>query len=228
MCTTLAATEVAGHPGEWPEDLLRDSTNDTTTIRDELWATQTTPNGVLGVKFCYNEPTIESFFRAFGRTADDDAVGTHEAWESVFPNCRHVVMTRRNKFRLAVSWWKSINGAPGHLSHDGSPLPWRDSVPTTPAELADCYDFEAIKALVLESVEREAGIQDLLSELQVSPFTVTYEDFVADYDGTVREVLTFLGLIGSVSEIPPPLVARTSDGVNEEWLDRFASDLKKR
>ncbi len=144
----LEATKVAGHPDEWPEDLLRDTTTNAMTIRDELWARQTTPNGVLGVKFSYYEPTIESFFRAFGRLGDRHAQGTRKAWDSVFPNCRHVVMTRRNKYRLAVSWWKSIKGGPGHLSRDGTPLPWQDSVPSAPDDLADLYDFDAIKALV--------------------------------------------------------------------------------
>ena len=51
-------------------------------------------------------------------------------------------------------------------------------------------------------------------------------NFVADYAGTVRDVLVYLGLNDSVSEIPPPLLASTSDDVNEEWLQRFVADLK--
>ena len=70
------------------------------------------------------------------------------------------MMTRHDKVALAVSWWKMISGGQGHLSSDGSPLPWQESVPTAPADLGD-----------------------------------------------------------AVQDIPPPLLARTSDQVDEEWVE---------
>lgn len=226
LCAALEATGVAGHPEEWPEDLLQDESVDAEEIRRELWRRQTTPNGVLGVKFSYYEPRVRRFFEVFGRAADGGNSSMQEAWESVLPNCRHVVMTRRNRFRLAVSWWKAIQGGPGHLSQDGTPLRWQESVPSAPDDLADSYDFRAIRSLVFESVEREAGIQELLRSLAVTPMAVTYEDFVADYEGTIRAVLAHLGLDEEVSTIPAPLLARTSDDTNDEWLRRFMRDLK--
>ncbi len=136
-------------------------------------------------------------------------------------------MTRRNKFRLAVSWWKSINGGPGHLSRDGAPLPWQDSVPSSPSSLAGSYNFRAIRNLVFESVEREAGIQVLLQKLSATPMAVTYEDFIADYEGTVRAVLSHLGVSDDVPRVPAPLPTMTSDDINEDWLHRFRKDLNR-
>ena len=225
LCTTLEATGVAGHPDEWPEDGLKATTESAATIRDTLWSKQSTPNDVLGVKWSYHQPTLDDFYRVFGRDRSGERSEWRQVWESVFPNCHHIVMTRRNKIRLAVSWWKSISGGQGHLSQDGSPLPWQNMVPTAPADLAGAYDFKAIKALVFEAARREAGLQELLAELQVSPLSVTYEDFVANYEQTVQGVLDHLGLHDSVSETPPPLLARTSDYVNEEWVRRFLADL---
>lgn len=227
LCTTLEATNVAGHPEEWPEDLLEDESADAEALRSELWQNQTTANGVLAVKLSYSEPKIQRFFEVFEDLANHRRPGLQEIWEAVLPNCRHVVMTRRNKFRLAVSWWKSIKGGPGHLSQDGNRLPWQEGVPSAPADLVDAYDFRAIRNLVLESVEREAGIQELLSSMSATPITVTYEDFVADYEGTIRAVLSHLGLSDDVPVIPAPLLAKTSDEVNEEWLRRFQRDLQR-
>jgi trehalose 2-sulfotransferase len=228
LCTALEATKVAGHPEEWPEDLLQSESADAEELRSELWQRQTTANGVLGVKLSYFEPRIQRFFAVFGGSASDDRLDVQEIWESVFPNCRHVVMTRRNKFRLAVSWWKSIKGGPGHVSQDGRRLPWQKSLPSAPSNLADSYDFRAIRSLVFESVAREAGIQEFLHSLAATPMGVTYEDFVADYAGTVRAVLLHLGLSDDVPEIPAPLLAKTSDDINEDWLRRFLGDLKDR
>ena len=160
LCTTLEATGVAGHPDEWPEDGLKATRKNAATIRDALWSKQSTANDVLGVKWSYHQPTIDDFYRVFGDGSGERSEW-RVVWESVFPNCHHIVMTRRNKIRLAVSWWKSISGGQGHLSQDGSLLPWQDMTPTAPADLADAYDFKAIKALVFEAVQREAGLQEL-------------------------------------------------------------------
>lgn len=56
---------------------------------------------------------------------------------------------------------------------------------------------------------------------------MTYEDLVADYEGTIRAVLSHLSPDEDVLEIPPaPFLARASDDTNEEWLRRFLRDLK--
>ncbi len=228
MCTTLEATRVAGHPVEWPEEVLNGESVNAEELRSELWQKQTTVNGVLGIKFSYYEPNIRRFFEVFGKYDDDGHLDPQETWESVFPNCRHIVMTRRNKFRLAISWWKSIQGGPWHLSQDGAPLRWQESVPSSPSNLADSYDFRAIRNLVLESVEREAGTQELLRSLSATPMAVTYEDFVANYEATVRAVLSHLHLSDDVPTIPVPLLSVTSDDINEDWLQRFLEDLRRR
>ncbi len=225
LCTTLEATGIAGHPAEWPENQLAETTAGAQEARDRLWSEQTTSNDVLGVKWSFYKPWIEDFFRLFSPGISDDGLGQREAWQAVFPNCHHIMMTRRNKVRLAVSWWKSICGGQGHLSQDGSPLPWQERVPTVPADLADAYDFEAIKALSFEAIQREAELQELHEELGVSPLVVVYEDFIQDYDQTIIGVLDYLGLGGLVAEIPRPLLSRTSNHVDEEWVDRFLSDL---
>ncbi len=137
-------------------------------------------------------------------------------------------MTRRDKIRLGVSWWKSISGGPGHLSRDGTLLPWQESHPSTPVDIESRYSFEAIESLILECVSREAAIQELLEELQVIPLAITYEDFVANYERTIRQALSHIGLEPADVEIPPPLLAKTSDEVNETWVLRFKADLEER
>ena len=224
LCTTLEATGVAGHPDEWPDSELTSTTDSAQSTRERLWSEQATPNGVLGVKWSFHQSSIDGFFLKLseGRSRTE---AVKEIWASVFPNCRHIVMTRRDKVRLAVSWWKAINGGPGHLSRDGGALPWQDAIPKAPVDLEDAYNFDAIKNLILEVVQREAGLQRLLAELGVRPLSVTYEDFVSDYELTVRGVLDFLELDQSVAEIPRPLLRETSDDVNEQWVGQFLTDL---
>ena len=179
---------------------------------------------MLGVKWSFHQASVDSFILKL-RNSRSRPESIKEIWASVFPNCRHIVMTRRDKVRLAVSWWKAINGGPGHLSQDGTTLPWQDEIPKAPVDLEDAYNFEAIRSLILEVVQREAGLQGLLAELGVRPLSVTYEEFVSSYEQTVRGILDFLELDQSVAEIPRPLLRETSDDVNEQWVGQFLNDL---
>ncbi len=73
-----------------------------------LWRNATTSNGVIGVKYgmvAAQHDQLAALFRELlpAEHTADDADG-RRAWETIFPRCQHVFMTRRNKVRLAVSW----------------------------------------------------------------------------------------------------------------------------
>lgn len=74
---------------------------------------------------------------------------------------------------------------------------------------------------------REAGIQEFFSEGNIIPLTIVYEDFVQEYEKTVRKLLEFLGLEASTTQIPPPSLARTADHIAEEWAQRFREELQE-
>ena len=59
---------------------------------------------------------------------------------------------------------------------------------------------------------REAGIQEFFSEGNISPFTLVYEDFIHEYEKTVRKVLEFLELDTMDIKIRAPSLARTAIG----------------
>jgi LPS sulfotransferase NodH len=94
-------------------------------------------------------------------------------------------MTRRNKVRLAVSWWKAIQTQEWHREHGTKP---------TDKDVRDRYSFDAINTLYVASVMREAGMQEFFTEANVVPLTVVYEDFVQRYETTVFEILAYLGI----------------------------------
>ena len=73
---------------------------------------------------------------------------------------------------------------------------------------------------------REAGIQEFFSEGNVVPLTIVYEDFIQEYEKTLRTVLDFLELDTIGLKIPPPALARTADDISEEWVQRFREELQ--
>ena len=200
LCKALESTGVSGLPYEWlrSDDLL--NTYDVSTydeLQQKLWHVGSTPNGVYGLKYSYYLPHDETVLNTLKKFPGGDRYKNKpEIWENAFPNCKHIFMTRRNKIRLAVSWWKAIKTQEFHRKNGCVPKSF---------DLSDGYLFDAINQLVMESVFREAGIQEFFKEGGISPLTVVYEDFILNYKETVHEILEFLKIpeIGQVQIAPP-------------------------
>lgn len=222
LCQALAATGSAGRPGEflasssWPEF---ERPFRARALQEHLWDLGCTPNGVWGLKFSFYEPHFSALLDVLRRIPGTPPSGSRAAvWEHAFPNHRHIFMTRRNKVRLAVSWWKAIQTNEWHRLH-GATAP--------PVDLAEAYSYAAIDHLYCESVMREAGIQEFFSEAGRVPLTVVYEDFIQDYTGTLRVVLEALELDPALTPIAPPAYAQLADSVSEEWVARFREERQR-
>ena len=120
--------------------------------------------------------------------------------------------------RLAVSWWKAIKSGEFHRPVDTAGVESLGS---------DEYVFDAIRHLVLDADMREAGIQEFFIEAGIVPLTIVYEDFVAEYEMTIRRVLDFLEIPGRETVVIPPLYyEKLADELSEEWVQRFRRELQ--
>jgi len=217
LAQALEDTGVAGRPREWLTDhagaglLAMYGVRDAAALRDALWREGTTPNGVFGAKYGPTPAGLAATTALFA-TLDPTA-----PWAAVFPRCQHVFMTRRDKLRLAVSWWRAIQSGVWHRPNGEAP-------PASPLDLVDRYDRIAIDHLIREAGEREAAIHDQLAQWGVVPHTIVYEDLIARFEPTVREVLAFLELPAPAA-IPAPAFAPLADAVSETWVERYRSGL---
>jgi LPS sulfotransferase NodH len=94
-------------------------------------------------------------------------------------------------------------------------------------DLTDAYSFDAIHHLYLECSMREAGIQEFFSEGNIVPLTIVYEDFIQEYEKTLRKVLQFLELDPNNVEIPSSSLAPTADSISEAWVQRFREEYQQ-
>jgi LPS sulfotransferase NodH len=221
LCKTLQAIEVAGNPGEWLYGWLKDQhSNQPEELQTRLWEIGTTANGIFGLKHSFHEPHFSHLIKLLRRLPNCPQEERNRAriWEYAFPNHRHIFMTRRNKVRLAVSWWKAIQTQEWHRLSGASPKL---------IDLRDAYDFDAIHHLYEEGSMREAGIQEFFSEGNIVPLTIVYEDFIQEYEKTVRKVLEFLELDTISLKIPSPSLVQTADDLSEEWVQRFREEDQK-
>ena len=221
LCQALEATGVTGIPNEWFWRWLKDQpTDNPAELQRRLWENGSTSNGIFGVKHSFHEPLFSQLIELFHKfpTCPPEEHNRLKIWECALPHHRHIFMTRRNKIRLAVSWWKAIQTQEWHRLA---------GAPTQSIGFRDAYDFDAIHHLYDECSMREAGIQELFTEGNIVPLTIVYEDFIQEYEKTVRRVLEFLELDTIGVEIPAPSLSQTADSISEEWVQRFREERQQ-
>jgi len=188
-------------------------------LKNKLWSLGSTPNEVMAVKnSLYTSRNQQIISELKSLTAEKNWSET-EIWNDLFPNCKHIFMTRRNKVRQAVSWWKAINDGIWHKHK-------KDDI-NNDDPLQGKYDFNALHHLLKETVLRECAIQDYFSNENIKPLTIVYEDFIIDYENTIWTILEFLELDPRHIKIAPPPLHKTATDFSEEWVQRFRSELQE-
>lgn len=210
----LASTGVAGNPAEWI------TSRDPNTIMKEdiesIWSYGSTSNGVFGIKTALSPNWITGLRKLYELPVTTTQV---EVWRTAFPNSnKHIWMTRRNKIRLAVSWWRAIVSGEWHRQYGEKPQEH---------DIEDKYNFDAINHLLTEATFREAGMEQFFSEEGIVPLTIVYEDFIQDYEGTVRSVLEYLDIPTDNVAVAPPSLDKLADDVAEEWVQKFRRERQQ-
>ncbi len=243
LTQALVDTGVAGRPREWlnvpsvGELLARYDAATVHELRDFLWREATTDNGIMGTKYGMTEALhcdLTSLLAGLVPGLPDP--DGREAWSALYPNCMHVFMTRRNKIRLAVSWWRAIKSGEWHRPSRRAPTvvdpasgPIDRPEPPARADIVGLYDYNAIAHLFAEASLREAAMQERFDRWGVVPYTIVYEDLIAAYEPTMRALLEFLQIPGrNAIQLTAPAFERLADEVSEAWVQRFCRDLEIR
>ncbi len=222
----LAATRVAGNPREWfntaeERDFVerwRVARQDEPTYADYLRnvrARSATSNGVRGVKVHhYQLAALPAKAAALPGLRGRRPV---EIISLLFPGARYIWLTRQDKLRQAISLFRAkatdewyALGSPG----GGEPAP------TDPVAM----DAVAVNSLRETLVAADQAWAAFFAENRIRPLVITYEQFVADYEGTLRGVLSWLGLeLAGAVEIPVPRLRRQADDRTERLLAEYAT-----
>ena len=223
LSEALASTGVAGTPGEYltvNNHPLAEHHNVETfaALRDLLWSMGSTVNGWFASK---GSSHLTNHRKVMDHLQELSGTSSHqEVWDTLFPNCRHIFLTRRNKVRQAVSWWRAIKDEVWHLRegqhHDNDAAFYEKH-----------YDFDALSHLFKESTLIECALEDYFTQHGIVPYTLVYEDFIRDYHGTVMAILEFLHIRTEGVSIAAPGLKRTADEGSELWVQRFRNDIQE-
>lgn len=124
----------------------------------------------------------------------------------------HVVyLTRRDEIGQAMSYSRAQKSKV-----------WFAGVPDTP-EVE--YDFAHIK-MCLRSINHQKTAWEKTFELTgVRPIRVTYEDLLERGEACIQEVQSAMGISPDArAAIDIPMIERQTDGISQEWRERFLED----
>jgi len=180
------------------------------------WAIEqgTTPNGVFGAKLMWGY--LGDFATLLRRIEGLAGLPVPELLAHVFPGLRYIQITRKDKFRQAISLWKAVQTQAWRHGNDGA-----DATPAEPQ-----FSFRAINYLVRLLTAHDASWDAYFLGLGVEPLKITYEDLAEDPEPVLRNILAHLG-IPAPADLPisAPRLQIQSDALSEEWLARVHQHL---
>lgn len=227
LCKALEQTRLAGKAGEFfnfENETLRShhAVQDYPNLQKKIWELGSSKNGVMGVKYSLFHASFLPIAQEMIHLQQIEGADPLDwrIWEGLFPNCLHIYLTRRNKIRQAVSWWKAIQDNQWHRQTSDSPA--QDA-----AFYADKYNFDALSHLYKESMLRESATEAYFAHNGIKPLTVVYEDLIRDYVGTLNRLLYAIGVQEEDTKIIAPYYQQTADDLSEKWVLQFREDLQK-
>ena len=228
----LNATNLAGDPREhfghkMPFWARKWGTTTLQPFVDRLMRERATDNGVFGAKLLYAHLLhLERTARAEPRFA---TMPLPAILDHLFPNLHYIRITRRDKLRQAISYWKAKEtGVWGkERARAGRTGQGRRAIVKGARRTGKEpeFDFAGIDALLQSIIEEEAGIERFFADAGIAPMHVVYEELVERYAETTRAVLDELGIaLPPDLDLGQPRTMKLADNTTDEWVARFAAE----
>jgi trehalose 2-sulfotransferase len=214
LCRALEDTGLAGVPAEyfWRGDqpAWRERWGVDGPFRpyvEGFWATAT-DNGVAGAKLMW---AYFFDFLAQAREVPEWAWLDHDKlMGSIFPGTRYLWVSRRDKVRQGISWWRAE--ASGQWALASGDAPARE-----PEEL----DLAAAKNLVEVARIHDDAWGQYFTQRRIEPWHIYYEDLVEDLTGATASALGYLGLDDTGRKAVTPRLQRQADELTERFVAEY-------
>jgi len=179
----------------------------------------TNQDGLFGAKMMWTH--FEELLRSLRAIPGFRSLGEIEVLRSVFPEPVFLFLTRRDKLRQAISFYRAQTSRVWHRDDGG-----RLYVTRQPARVDPEYDYARIRA-ARETIRRaEEGWRDFFVRNGIQPMEMSYEDTCENLPLVVGRILERLG-----HRVQDERLARArskyvklADPRTEEWVERFRVD----
>jgi LPS sulfotransferase NodH len=213
LADLLESTNIAGRPREYFElpKLRRKGHFPKESYLRRVRRTATTANGVLGMKFHWHQ---FDYFTCMMRRKGNPQVPTAELVEGAFPGLRYIWLTRRDKVRQAVSYYRAIQTGEWWRIVDETAEPAKPSNELT-------FDFAAIEHLENFLKRHDHLWQRYFEESHLDPLVLVYEEMTAGIEAAVREALRFLDIAFPDGQPLATILERQADSLSEQWAEEY-------
>jgi LPS sulfotransferase NodH len=213
LCEVLRSTGVAGRPDDyfwnpafWQE---RWDTPDFDAYLQRILKEGTTPNRIFGAKLMWHDldellPTLATF-------AGIDAASPPALLGTIFPNLRYLWLTRRDKVRQAISWYRAL-----------ATRAWRSTDQQPPSSGEPAFSFPEVDRLVQQSIKGDQEWQQFFQRHGIEPLVIAYEDLADDPARTAIRILDHLGLPSPAAPWPSAWQhQQQADALTDAWVRQY-------
>ncbi len=172
----------------------------------------TTDNGVFSAKVHWYQ--FEWLLAQLRRLPGKEGPTDSELIERYFPRPTYVLLTRDDKARQAVSYYRAIHSEEWFVLRNIS-LPRTRAIPAVP-------DFQEIRWLEDVIVNHEARWKNYFAASSLLPLRVRYEDLAQQYEKVIDEVLDYLRIDRPRGFVfPTPNLVKQADDQSEQLVDAY-------
>ena len=158
---------------------------------------RTTPNGVFGTKAHHRQ--VERVFLENGFAPEDFLEAPP-----------YLYLTRRDQLAQAISWLKARQTWSWQQAGDASQTR---------------FDFDLLRKRLERIRRQEDGWKRYFAEREIEPLRLVYEDMVKDLDGSIRRVLSWIGVDAPPDlAVPAPTTRKLADDESRRWADRYREE----
>jgi len=174
---------------------------------EKVIAAGSTPNGVFGLKLHWHQiPALSAKFASALGTQPNSPL--NELLERRFSAVHYLWLRRRNTVAQGISYYRATQSGIWRVRRAGISPSAATALP---------FDLDEIDRFIklVESFDRSWN--DFFTQKKIKPLTLTYEDFVADYENTIRAICRYFGLDSKVVSIRPHAFRQQADSLSLEW-----------
>ena len=182
LCDLLDSTNIAGHPSEHlrlaAQELARYCNFNYLSLLDNLKQYRTTNNGVFGTKI------ISHFLFELKQTKPD--------FQQIFRSIdKFILLVRQDKLAQAVSLEVAQQTEIWHLRDDVTRIDYRSKLENIEIDNSLLNNVEQKYDFINR---QEARLRKILSDNQIEPLEVVYEDILEDAQLQIDRIIEFLGI----------------------------------
>ena len=169
----------------------------------------TTPNGVFGIKVMWS--VLEDWLPRLAALVGREAASPPGVLGAVFPNLSYIWLTRRDKVRQGVSWYRAMMTER-----------WRSTDPGDGSTSRPDFDFEAIDHLVGVSIADDLAWEHFFQQHGIEPLRVVYEDSERAPGEVVERIHRYVGLESPARPAQRETRhQRQADDLTDDWVRRY-------